>query len=132
MLGAQQCGRGADEGRGVARTAGLRAAAPHLPPVALSRAESGRLPPTLPRPESSSEIPARSTLASLRNGFGLGLAGVVDRLADEARSLVGGDVPVVLTGGAAPLLAHHLRTDVLHAPDCVLHGLAALHRAVPA
>jgi len=113
-------------------SAGLRAAAPHLPPVTLSRADLGRRAPTPSRPATSAELPARGTAASLRNGFGLGLAGVVDRLADEARRLVGATAPVVLTGGAAPLLAPHLRTDVLRGPDCVLHGLAALHRAVPA
>ncbi len=99
--------------------AGLRAAAPHLPRVRLVRPDA-------------SELPARSTVASLRNGFALGLAGMIDRLIGEARLLVGAAAPIVLTGGAGAQLLPYLHSDARHAPDCVLHGLAALHRAVPA
>jgi type III pantothenate kinase len=111
-------------------TAGLGSSAPHLPAVALARSDSARREGRAGG--AAPDLPARSTAASLRNGFGLGLAGAIDRLVTEARGLVGESAPVVLTGGAAPALMRHLRSEVLHAPDCVLHGLAALHRAVPA
>ncbi len=100
-----------------AASQGLRAAAPHLP---LSTADA---PPRLP---------ARSTAESLRAGSLLGFAGLVDRLLAEAVRLAGGAAACVLTGGGADLLEPHVATRHVHSPDAVLHGIVALHRAVPA
>lgn len=91
---------------------GLRAAAPHLPP-----------PPVLPGPV---RVPARSSQESLRAGFVLGLAGLVERLLDEAAVAVGGEPLRVLTGGSAPVLSPHVSPRVLTLPDALLHGLRVL------
>ncbi len=98
-----------------AMEAGMRAAAPHLPRPAVG--------------EGAVELPARGTADSLRTGFLLGAAGLTDRLVEEARAIVGLDAPVVVTGGSAGALRGHLRTESRLAPDVVLHGTVALHRA---
>ena len=110
-----------------AAAAGLARAAPHLPLVAATA------PP---------RTPATGTLESLQNGLVLGMAGLVERLIDLALEAltadadagvdVDGGVPqVVLTGGGATLVASHVRRAHTVAPECVLHGLRALHLAVP-
>jgi type III pantothenate kinase len=97
---------------------GLSRAAPHLPPPPGSGAETS--------------VPARGTADSLRNGFLLGFAGLVDRLIDAADGAVGAARAVVLTGGGAGAIHRHLRVPCVHEPDAVLHGIRALHLAVRA
>ena len=90
--------------------------------------------PHLPRPAVDAgdlEIPARGTAASLRTGFALGFAGLVDRLVDAALHLVPG-ATVFLTGGCARALRPHLRHPHRAEDDLVLHGVMALHREFPA
>jgi type III pantothenate kinase len=96
---------------------GLARAAPHLPRVATT---------------DPVRTPARGTEDSLRTGIVVGAAGLVERLVCRARDEVGGDAPVVLTGGDAELVSPWL-DGLVHrvAPHCVLHGLRALHHAVP-
>ncbi len=98
--------------------AGLSRAAPHLPPAATSAGDVA--------------VPARGTADSLRAGFVLGFAGLVDRLLDEASRAAGGADVVVLTGGGANSLAGHVRTPHVVLPHAVLRGVLDLHRAVPA
>ncbi len=97
---------------------GLARAAPHLP-----RAAFGDPP----------GAPARGTRDSLVNGLAFGVAGLVDRLAREARRVLrDDDAPLVLTGGSAAVVARLLPRTTRIGADCVLHGLRALHAAVPA
>ena len=98
---------------------GLARAAPHLPRVAASG-------------DAVPKVPALGTADSLRNGILLGMAGLVERLVAAARAEVGGDAPVVLTGGGALTIAKHLEMAHRVELDCVLHGLRALHAAIPA
>lgn len=95
---------------------GLARAAPHLPRVPLAA------PP---------RVPATGTEESLRNGLLHGAAGLVERLVALARELVGQAAPLVLTGGDAAVLAPRIDGGARAEPDCVLHGLRALHGAVP-
>jgi type III pantothenate kinase len=97
---------------------GLVRAAPHLP-VAWAA-------------EGDVALPARGTAASLRAGFLLGFAGLLDRLLDEVARASGGAAAAVVTGGGAPPLLPHLRTPHVHEPHAVLRGIVELHRAVPA
>jgi type III pantothenate kinase len=96
---------------------GLHAAAPHLPYPDLSEGEV--------------RLPARGSADSLRNGHVLGIAGLVDRLLEEAARAAGGVEISVLTGGAAPALAPLLRTRHRLEPHAVLHGIRVLHAKVP-
>ena len=97
---------------------GLTRAAPHLP-AALTG-------------PGAVAVPARATAESLRAGFVLGFAGLLDRLLDEARAAAGGVETVVLTGGGAESLSAHVRTPHSREPHAVLRGVLELHRAVPA
>ena len=97
---------------------GLARAAGHLP-----------LPVTSP---GEVAVPARGTADSLRAGFVLGLAGLVDRLMETAARAAGGVEVAVVTGGAAPALSPHLATAHVCEPHAVLRGVIELHRAVPA
>jgi type III pantothenate kinase len=97
---------------------GLHAAAAHLPYPALDAGDV--------------RVPARGTADSIRAGHVLGMAGLVDRLLDEAVRAAGGADAVVVTGGAAPVVAPHLRTRHRHEPHAVLHGICVLHATVPA
>jgi type III pantothenate kinase len=102
----------------VAARDGLARAAPHLPLAATSTGDVA--------------TPARGSAASLRAGFVLGFAGLVDRLLEEASRAAGGVDVVCLTGGGAPTIAPHLRTSHVVEPHAVLRGALELHRAVPA
>ncbi|MCE9635959.1 MAG: type III pantothenate kinase [Planctomycetes bacterium] len=95
---------------------GLHAAAPHLPYPSI---EPG-----------ATRVPARGSADSLRNGHVLGLAGLVDRLLDEAAGAAGGPGVVILTGGDAQVVAQHLRTVHRVEPHLVLHGIRILHTTV--
>ena len=97
---------------------GLSRAAPHLPRDAMA--------------PGVFVTPARGTADSLRAGFVAGLAGLVDRLLDDATRAVGGGATAVLTGGGAPALSASLRTAHVVLPHAVLRGIVELHRAVPA
>jgi type III pantothenate kinase len=97
---------------------GLRRAAPHLPPVS---AAAGAV-----------VVPARGSADSLRAGFVLGFAGLVDRLLEEAARAAGGCDAFVLTGGDAGSLSAHLRTVHVVEPHAVIRGVRELHLAVPA
>ena len=102
----------------IAARGGLTRAAPHLPSASTS--------------PGAVAVPARATTQSLRTGFVLGFAGLVDRLLDEACAAAGGVEAVVLTGGGAECLSEHLRTRHRFEPHAVLRGIVELHRAVPA
>lgn len=97
---------------------GLGRAAPHLPPA-----------PTSP---GAVALPARGTADSLRAGFVVGFAGLIDRLFEEATRAAAGVEVCVLTGGGADSVSAHLRTPHSVEPHAVLRGVAELHRAVPA
>jgi type III pantothenate kinase len=101
----------------VAARDGLARAAAHLP---LAEAAPGPV-----------TLPARGTADSLRTGFLVGFAGLVDRLLDEAARAAGGAEANVLTGGGADAVAAHVRTKHVVEPHAVLRGVLELHRAVP-
>ena len=97
---------------------GLHARAPHL-----------AFPDLRP---GAAAVPARGTADSMRAGHVLGVAGLVDRLLDEAARAAGGVDVCVLTGGDADALSPHLRTVHVSEPHAVLHGIRVLHTLVPA
>jgi type III pantothenate kinase len=104
------------------------------PGIVAARDGLARAAPHLPAPSTSAgdvACPARSSADSLRAGFVLGYAGLVDRLIDEARRAAGGAGAVVLTGGGASAIAAHLGTPHVVEPHAVLRGIVELHRAVP-
>ena len=74
----------------------------------------------------AADCPARSTADGVAAGTFFGLAGAVERLLEEYRRTLGGTMPVLLTGGDAPLLAPRLRVATTLVPDLVLKGLARI------
>lgn len=91
--------------------------------------------PHLPRPDFGAALvaaPARATADSLRAGFLLGFAGLVDRLVGQACALLSRDAPVLLTGGEAARLAPLITTPHVVDAELVLRGIRALHLRFPA
>ncbi|MCP5339768.1 MAG: type III pantothenate kinase [Sinobacteraceae bacterium] len=74
---------------------------------------------------------ARSTRAALEAGAYHAVAALIDRAVDAARQLTGRRPLLLLTGGAAPAIARHVRRPHVVVPDLVLRGLVALVDASP-
>ncbi len=70
----------------------------------------------------------RDTRSCLQAGAVYGIAGAVDRLAEELAKEVEGDPRLVLTGGDAPFVSPFLRTEHRVEPDLVLRGLGGTWR----
>jgi len=68
--------------------------------------------------------PGRSTSDAAAAGATYGLAGAVDRLAEETAAALGGRPTLVATGGAAKLIVPLCRTKFRLLPNLVLEGLA--------
>lgn len=67
---------------------------------------------------------ARSTDAAVNSGILYGLAGAIERIAEEQVRALGAPATRFITGGDVPLLRPLLRMDTVHAPDLVLEGVA--------
>jgi type III pantothenate kinase len=67
-----------------------------------------------------------STGAAVATGIALAQAGAVERLRARLAARVGGQVPVLLGGGARAGIASLLAAPVIEADDLVLEGLAAI------
>ncbi len=72
-------------------------------------------------------LPGCSTADCMRGGVLVGLAGAVERIAADYRSLVHGVDRVVAHGGAWPVLAPLVRLEVSYEPDAVLLGTVVAH-----
>jgi len=101
----------------LAAARGLKHDAPHLPWPALA--------------DGAVTVPATGTAASLRAGFVLGMAGLVDRLVETVSEALGGTHDVVLTGGHSECLSAHVRRGHRVQPLAVLYGLRVLHERFP-
>lgn len=71
--------------------------------------------------------PGRSTEGAIEAGIFWGLVGAVNEIAARSREGSALDLPVVLTGGSAPLLSGHIEGNVTVIPDLVLLGLQLLY-----
>ncbi|MGM0553108.1 MAG: type III pantothenate kinase [Pseudomonadota bacterium] len=89
-----------------------------------------RVPEVVPpeRSEDGPWRPGRNTRDALDAGWGLGLAGAVERLLSEGRRELGQAAEVWLTGGDADWLAASLAVPVERMPGLVLDGLWELSR----
>ena len=84
----------------------------------------------LPRVEAAARAglpPGRSTEGAIGAGIFWGLVGAVNEIADRSREGSARDLPVVLTGGTAPLISEHIRGNPTVIPDLVLLGLQLLY-----
>lgn len=75
---------------------------------------------------SASSCFALNTADAVAAGTAFGLAGAIDRILDEQAVTLGGNVPVLLTGGDATLLQKLLRHQTQFVPDLVLEGVARM------
>lgn len=78
--------------------------------------------------QSRLSVPGRNTLDAIRLGVLAGAAGAIDRIISlyaESETLES-DLQVVLTGGAAPAIAPHLRHRHVDRPHLVCRGLLDL------
>lgn len=71
----------------------------------------------------------RSTAQGVAAGTLFGLAGGIERIVDEHRRVLGSELRILLTGGAAGTLMPYLRYPLVHIPDLVLRGLALIAEA---
>lgn len=69
----------------------------------------------------------RSTIESVRSGVLLGAASMVEGMVARMQIELGGDVSVVATGGLAPLILAHCRSEIRHEPALTLTGLRILY-----
>jgi type III pantothenate kinase len=82
------------------------------------------------RRPAASEFFVRATRDAVETGARFAAAAAIDRAVLESRASLGRMPLVLLTGGAAPLVAPLLRTRrVRHVPDLVLQGLAVLAKS---
>jgi type III pantothenate kinase len=79
----------------------------------------------LPRIDIRGEfrLPGRNTEEAMRSGVLFGLAGAIDRLIEETWAALGGEVPVLGTGGEAALVAPLTRHVKEIEPALTLEGL---------
>ncbi|HKE94218.1 MAG TPA: type III pantothenate kinase [Povalibacter sp.] len=71
---------------------------------------------------------ADNTLGAIHQGAAHALAALIERAIDSMRSKAGSEPALLLTGGAAPVIAPLIRVPYESVPDLVLQGLA--HYAV--
>lgn len=81
--------------------------------------------------ESFDPLPGDSTESGISRGIGLGITGAIDRLIAAAQSVLGDNVPLMLTGGGATGYTSHLKPPVMFAPDLVLAGLGRSAHRLP-
>lgn len=79
----------------------------------------------LPRvsPKRPKRVLGKTTVASIRSGLFWGYVSAVDGLIRRMREELGGDWPVVATGGYAPSIASESEFIEYVEPDLTLHGL---------
>jgi len=77
-----------------------------------------------PRSSATRGLFARSTRVAIEQGARFAVAALIERGLQEARQDSGQLPLLLLTGGAAPLIAPYLRPRHVHVPDLVLRGLA--------
>ena len=71
--------------------------------------------------------PGRSTEGAIEAGLFWGLVGAVKEIAARSSEGAGRDLPVVLTGGSAPLISGYIEGNVTVIPDLVLLGLRLIY-----
>ena len=69
----------------------------------------------------------RSTKDSVRAGVVLGTAAMVDGMIERMQKELGGDAPVVATGGLAQLIIAECETPIRHEPTLTLEGLRIIY-----
>lgn len=69
----------------------------------------------------------KSTGDAIRSGVIFGFAGQVDAIVERMREEIGGDPPVVATGGLAPVITPHMRIPAKHEPWLTLIGLRIVY-----
>jgi type III pantothenate kinase len=91
---------------------------------------TSRLPQVAALEQAPPPMPGRSTQDAIAAGIGWGIRGAVARVVAEARTAVGGDADVILTGGWRAAVRDAL-PGAVEIPELVLAGIAlAAERAI--
>ena len=69
----------------------------------------------------------KNTIEHMQAGFVFGFAGQIEGIVGRMREELGGDCPVIATGGLAPLIAAHARVIKIVDENLTLDGLRMLH-----
>lgn len=98
-----------------------------LPGLALMRSSLRQRAPGVRETEGADRsCLARRTADAVAAGTLFGVAGAIDRIIAEQTAALGGDLEVIITGGAAAQILPCLRHTAVHAPDLVLEGVARI------
>jgi type III pantothenate kinase len=92
------------------------------------RATGPGTPARAPARKPARTLFAADTARGLAAGAAFAAAAFIDRAVEEATAELGARPVVLLTGGAAPTLAPHIKSAVRLVPDLVLRGLAVFAR----
>ena len=108
--------------------AGLHRGGMILPGLAAQQAGLSQIAPALPEADLNQPAPllARNTADAVAAGLLQGTAAAIEGLCARFTAETGLDLPTLLTGGDAALLARYLDLDCCLHPELVLEGLLAL------
>ena len=91
----------------------LRRVAAQLPRVAIGRPD---------------RVVGKTTAQAMRSGIFWGYLGMIETLIERLRREMQADIPVIATGGLAPLFGECSATLSRNDPDLTLKGLYAVYR----
>ena len=72
-------------------------------------------------------ILGKDTVSAMHSGIFWGYVSMVEGLVQRLRSDYGPHLPVISTGGLAPLFAEHVASISIVDPDLTLKGLVRIH-----
>ena len=114
-------------GRGGSYDGGIIAPGVNLSAEALYLA-AARLPRLAVEPwEADMPIIGKDTISAMQSGILWGYASMVEGLIGRLRRDYGAQLPVIATGGLAPLFADHVASISIVDPDLTLKGLVRIH-----
>ena len=89
---------------------------------------AARLPRISVKPwQTDMPVLGTDTISAMQSGLFWGYVGMVEGLLERLRQGHGADLPVIMTGGLAPLFADHIGGPLIVDVDLTLNGLVRIH-----